>query len=57
MVVGYPGNDYGWIMSRTTNIDDTIYSDILNRLEAEFNYNKNQFIKVIHDKPKENIIK
>ena len=57
MVVGYPGNDYGWIMSRTTNIDDGIYSDILNRLESEFNYNKNQFKKVIHDKPTENIIK
>ena len=56
MVVGYPDNKYGWIMSRSDNIDDLIYFDILNRLETEFNYNRNQFKKVIHDKPKENII-
>ena len=53
MVVGYPGNDYGWIMSRSENIDDAIYSEILNHLEVDFNYDKKQFKKVIHDKLKE----
>ena len=53
MVVGYPGNDYGWIMSRSENIDDAIYSEILNHLEVDFNYDKKQYKKVIHDKLKE----
>ena len=50
MVVGYPDNTFGWIMSRTTEINNDIYNDILNELEKSFGYNKNNFKKVIHDK-------
>ena len=48
MVVGYPGNSYGWIMSRTTTLDDSTYAKILLQLEDEFGYNKNIFEKIIH---------
>ena len=50
MVVGYPDNSFGWIMSRKTVMDDEIYFKILNKLEIDFNYDKNKFEKVIHDK-------
>ena len=50
MVVGYPNNDYGWIMSRTTSLEDSIYKKILYKLETDFGYNKHDFIKVIHDR-------
>jgi len=48
MVVGYPGNDYGWIMSRSNTMNDTIYFDILTSLKVDFNYDINQFEKIIH---------
>ena len=31
-VVGHPGRDYLWILSRTPTMDETIYEDILQRL-------------------------
>tara|TARA_B100000029_G_C17302957_1_gene861399 strand:- start:83 stop:574 length:492 start_codon:yes stop_codon:yes gene_type:complete len=49
MVVGYPGNDYGWIMSRSIYIEEDIYEEILNKLEEKFGYKKEQFIKIIHN--------
>ena len=49
MVVGYPGNSYGWIMSRTTVLEDETYAKILNQLESEFGYDKSLFEKVVHD--------
>ena len=48
MVVGYPENKYGWVMSRTQTMDDQLYSQILSRLESDFGYNTNLFTKVIH---------
>ena len=50
MVVGYPDNTFGWIMSRTIEINNDIYNDILNELEKSFQYDKNNFKKVTHDK-------
>ena len=50
MVVGYPDNTFGWIMSRATEINNDIYNDILNELETNFGYEKNRFKKVTHDK-------
>ena len=50
MVVGYPDNTFGWIMSRTTEINNDIYNDILNELKTDFGYEKNRFKKVTHDK-------
>ena len=49
MVVGYPGNSYGWIMSRTTTLKDETYTQILNQLENNFGYDKSLFEKVIHN--------
>ena len=49
MVVGYPNNSLGWIMSRTPAMDELIYKDILNQLENEFGYDQTLFEKVIHD--------
>ncbi len=49
MVVGYPNNTYGWIMGRSTSIDDEIFNGIINRLELEFGYKKDDFRKVKHD--------
>ena len=50
MVVGYPNNSLGWIMGRDTKIDESLYQAILFQLEHDFNYEKNAFQKVIHDK-------
>jgi len=34
-VVGHPGRDYLWILSRTPTLEDTVYTDILERLRAK----------------------
>tara|TARA_B110000263_G_C15181332_1_gene451693 strand:- start:331 stop:795 length:465 start_codon:yes stop_codon:yes gene_type:complete len=49
MVVGYPGNSYGWIMARSANMNNEIYQNIINQLESEFGYEKDVFKKVIHN--------
>ena len=48
MVVGYPKKKYGWIMSRSNVMDDSLYSKILANLESNFGYDINLFTKVIH---------
>ena len=48
MVVGYPDNSFGWIMCRATSINNELYNQILNSLEKDFGYEKNNFKKVIH---------
>ena len=48
MVVGYPDNEYGWIMSRANHMDEKIYQEILNILEVDFGYKKESFKKVLH---------
>ncbi|OUW61001.1 MAG: hypothetical protein CBD58_03880 [bacterium TMED198] len=48
MVVGYPGNDYGWIMSRSTSMDEGLYSKLLKELTDRFGYEEGVFEKVIH---------
>ena len=50
MVVGYPDNSFGWVFSRETTLDDSVYRKILDQLEKEFGYEKGKFEKVIHDK-------
>ena len=49
MVIGYPNNKYGWIMSRNKNMDEQLYQDILSILENNFGYNKLFFKKVKHN--------
>ena len=48
MVVGYPDNSFGWVFSRETSLDDSIYKDILKELQIDFNYDIEKFEKVIH---------
>ncbi len=33
-VVGHPGRDYLWILSRTPTLDEAVYAAILDRLKA-----------------------
>ena len=40
MVVGYPDNKFGWIMSRKTFMDDLLYNEILDELENNFKYDR-----------------
>tara|TARA_B100001250_G_C19617458_1_gene707812 strand:+ start:420 stop:923 length:504 start_codon:yes stop_codon:yes gene_type:complete len=49
MVIGYPGNTYGWIMSRNNYMDESLYQNILNTLKNNFGYNKEDFKRVLHD--------
>ena len=49
MAVGYPNNDYGWIMARDTVINDDLYNEIIEKLDKNFNYSKGSFKKVIHN--------
>ena len=49
MAIGYPGNKYGWIMSRSNNMEEDLYNDILNILEFDFGYIKEKFVKVKHN--------
>ena len=48
MVVGYPNNQFGWIMSRKKTLDDNTYNEILDILSLDFGYDKNNFKKVHH---------
>jgi apolipoprotein D and lipocalin family protein len=34
-VVGHPGRDYLWILSRTPNMEESVYQEILHRLRAK----------------------
>tara|TARA_B110000116_G_scaffold265092_1_gene273762 strand:+ start:5597 stop:6109 length:513 start_codon:yes stop_codon:yes gene_type:complete len=49
MVVGYPDNQFGWIMSRTKTLDNNTYKQILDILNKDFGYDSNTFKKVIHN--------
>jgi len=49
MVVGYPGNDYGWIMARNSFMAEDLYEQIIEELEINFNYKREQFQMVYHD--------
>ena len=48
MVVGYPNNQFGWIMSREKTLNDNLYNEILEILSVDFGYDKNNFKKVNH---------
>lgn len=53
VVVGSTTN-YGWIMSRSKTMNDSIYNNILNQLESDFNYDVNKF-KLVNHKESKNI--
>jgi apolipoprotein D and lipocalin family protein len=46
-VVGHPGRDYLWILSRSTTMDPTVYAGILKRLEEQ-GYQTERLKKTIH---------
>jgi len=48
MVVGYKNNTLGWVMSRNKIMSEEIYDNIMNELENNFNYKRNNFNKIIH---------
>ncbi len=48
VVVGSTLN-FGWVLSRSKTMDDKLYNDILNKLEIDFNYDKNKFKKMSHE--------
>jgi apolipoprotein D and lipocalin family protein len=41
-VVGHPGRDYLWILSRSPQMDEALYQDILERLEQNSHYEINR---------------
>ena len=49
MVVGYPDNSFGWIMARSTSLDEQKYNQILVELDEKFGYDKSAFEKVVHN--------
>ncbi|MBN8926322.1 MAG: lipocalin family protein [Rhodospirillales bacterium] len=44
-LVGYPGRNYGWVLSRTPTIDDATYQDLLKRF-AEKGYDPSKFVRI-----------
>lgn len=48
MVIGYEENKFGWVMARKSVMNQQLYNNIMDDLENNFKYKKNQFIKVIH---------
>ena len=46
-VVGHPGRNYLWILSRTPFMDDALYNRILERLQKEKAYDTSKLIKTI----------
>lgn len=46
-VVGHPGRDYLWILSRTPTLDSGVYKDILERLQTQ-GYDTNRLVRTVH---------
>jgi apolipoprotein D and lipocalin family protein len=44
-LVGYPGRGYGWVLSRSAEMDDATYRDMLDRFAAQ-HYDVAQFRRV-----------
>lgn len=49
-VVGHPGRNYLWILSRTPFMDDALYNRILERLQKEQAYDTSKLIKTAQSK-------
>lgn len=45
-VVGHPGRDYLWILSRTRTMDPAVYGEIVRRLEAQ-GYETSRLVKTL----------
>lgn len=44
-LVGYPGKDYGWVLSRSPRMDDALYDDLLKKFAA-IGYDPSKFRRV-----------
>jgi len=44
-LVGYPGRGYGWILSRTPQVDDATYQGLLKRF-ADEGYDTSKFVRI-----------
>ena len=51
MVVGYPDRSYLWIMSRKINMDESLYSKVVERCKIEWEYDTSKIIKVEQNWP------
>ena len=49
-VVGHPGRNYLWILSRTPSMDEALYNRILERLQKEQAYDTSKLIKTVQPK-------
>ena len=50
MVVGYPGNSYGWIMARSPLMENETFEKIMLELVADFGYERDKFQIIKHTK-------
>jgi apolipoprotein D and lipocalin family protein len=50
-VVGHPGRNYLWILSRTPSMDDALYNRIVRRLQNEQAYDTSKLVKTLQSKP------
>jgi len=49
-VVGHPSRNYLWILSRTTQMDETLYNRIVERLQKGQGYDTSRLQKTLHPK-------
>ena len=54
MVVGYPGNTYGWIMARSASMEAKIFEKIMTSLEDDFGYDRDNFKIIKHSSKTKN---
>ena len=50
-VVGHPGRDYLWILSRTPTLDDAVYAHIVSELKAD-GYPLDRLVRTLQPAPK-----
>ena len=50
MVVGYPGNSYGWIMARSPLMENETFEKIMLELVDDFGYEREKFQIIKHTK-------
>jgi apolipoprotein D and lipocalin family protein len=49
-LVGHPDRTYFWFLSRTPDISDAFYNNVMLRVQQKYGYRLNKIQRVIHDK-------
>ena len=49
-LVGHPNRNYFWFLSRTPNVSDEFYNEVMLRVQQKYGYRLSKIEKVIHDK-------